>query len=671
MKIYTRLFLMFMVSFIGMLGMYLTSYFIVNKIKVNGPIYEQIINGKDIIADILPPPEYILESLLVVYSAETATNPEEQKQLLEQFKKLKRAYDERHDFWKSHLAEDDIKRTLIVDSYEPAARFYDQALNQYFPLLLEGKHEQAEAIFKKDLLPAYNTHREQIDHLVKLTDARNRDIENQTAQTIDSSIETLAMIAVVISLLSMAISWVVSRSITRPIATCMQAARQLARGDMQVNLSSSGQTDEIGMLQAAMQSMADTIRVMATDAELLSNAAREGLLTTRADVSRHQGDFHRIIQGFNDALDSLITPLNHIGTAIQAVGNNDLSITLAGEYRGYFSHIKESFDVALANINGTLLKIAQEVEQVVATAEKLNSLSQSLASISQEQASSVEEVTASVAETDCQIKANTDSARTANQVVIATAEAAEQGNTKMETMMGAMNSIHHSSQNIAKIIKVIDEIAFQTNLLALNAAVEAARAGQHGRGFAVVAMEVRNLAGRSAKAARETADMIDNSTLRVQEGVSVAQETREALSRIVNNVVKVKDLVGEITAASSEQSLGISQINVAINEVSNAALLSSNQAETMASASSLLTHVTNQILMDVSRFKLRARPANSGGPHKEAGDSGIISPPVRSIAASADVPPPAPGYVRAKTLSAARPREVLPLDQDERGFSDF
>lgn len=666
MKIYTRLFLMFMVSFIGMMGMYLASYFIVNKIKVNGPIYEQVIDGKDIIADILPPPEYILESLLVLYSAETAPRSDELKPLLEQFKKLKRSYDERHEFWKSRLTEDDIKRTLVVDSYEPAATFYDLALSRYFPLLLDGKHEEAEAVFRNDLLPAYNTHRQQIDRLVDLTEIRNKEIENRAAHIIDDSIETLAMIAIVISLLAMAISWLVSRSITRPIASCMEAARKLAQGDMNVNLE-SGQKDEIGMLQAAMQSMADTIRVMATDAELLSNAAREGLLTTRADVSRHQGDFHRIIQGFNDTLDSLITPLNHIGTAIQAVGNNDLSIALAGEYRGYFSHIKDSFDIALVNINGTLLKVVQQVEQVVATAEKLNSLSQSLASISQEQASSVEEVTASVAETDCQIKANTDSAKTANQVVIATAEAAEQGNAKMETMMSAMNSINQSSQNIAKIIKVIDEIAFQTNLLALNAAVEAARAGQHGRGFAVVAMEVRNLAGRSAKAARETADMIENSTLRVQEGVSVAQETRDALSRIVNNVVKVKDLVGEITAASSEQSLGISQINVAINEVSNAAVLSSNQAEAMASASSLLSTVTNQIMLDVGRFKLRSRPANSGVSEETNESPTLHQQPAFHLHGSIQQRP----GMRTVFSGPKLARDVLPLDQDERGFSDF
>lgn len=171
-------------------------------------------------------------------------------------------------------------------------------------------------------------------------------------------------------------------------------------------------------------------------------------------------------------------------------------------------------------------------------------------------------------------------------------------------------------------------------------------------------MEVRNLAGRSAKAARETADMIEHSTQRVHEGVGIAAETRDALNRIVGNVVRVKDLVGEIAAASSEQSLGISQINTAMNEVSNAAQLSSQQAETMASASSLLTRVTNQILQDVSRFKLLNQPAKRTARLR---DLDTLSAPTAK---------PAKGR-QPLTAVAVPPRDILPLDQDERGFANF
>jgi len=278
-------------------------------------------------------------------------------------------------------------------------------------------------------------------------------------------------------------------------------------------------------------------------------------------------------------------------------------------------------------------------------------------------------VTSSLEETDSQVKANTDNANAANQLVMDTSQAANQGQVKMAGMIGAMDAINQSSQDIAKIIKVIDEIAFQTNLLALNAAVEAARAGQHGRGFAVVAQEVRNLAGRSAKAARETADLIEDSSKRVTEGVGIANETREALDQIVGNVVKVKDLVAEIATASTEQSRGVSQINVAMNQVAKAAQEGSQQAEELASSSGELTNVANQMRVEISRFKLRERQHQASGVGLEN-----ISPEMirqimammRAEQAGQGVAPKAAAPARAKS-----PKSVLPLDADERGFSGF
>jgi methyl-accepting chemotaxis protein len=168
-----------------------------------------------------------------------------------------------------------------------------------------------------------------------------------------------------------------------------------------------------------------------------------------------------------------------------------------------------------------------------------------------------------------------------------------------------MEGIRASSQDIAKIIKVIDEIAFQTNLLALNAAVEAARAGQHGRGFAVVAQEVRNLAGRSAKAARETSDLIEDASTRVQAGVKIADETSRAFVSIADDITKVRTLVSEIATASGEQSRGVAQINVAIGEVAKSALSTSQQAEELAASAAEMQAATQSMLAEVGRFTLR------------------------------------------------------------------
>ncbi len=421
-------------------------------------------------------------------------------------------------------------------------------------------------------------------------------------------------------------------------------------------------------INAVIEQVRSNLKALIEDANMLSDAAIEGRLNVRADAARHQGDFRRIVEGVNRTLDSVIGPVNGIAAAIETLGSNDMTAALDGDFRGDFSKVKAAFDQAMDNINGTLFQIVDAVEQVGLSADQLNSASQNMASTSQEQAASAEEVNASLTETDSQVKANTDNANAANQLVLGTSQAASEGQARMQGMMEAMAAINQSSQKIGKIIKVIDEIAFQTNLLALNAAVEAARAGQHGRGFAVVAQEVRNLAGRSAKAARETAEMIEDSVKRVSEGVNIAKETSDSLNQIVGNVIKVKDLVAEIATASNEQSRGISQINVAMSQVGTAAQSNSQQAEELATASAELTNVAGRMRDEVRRFRLRERQAK-GAASTPAGLDGLTSEMIaqlRSMLASQrSAPRPAP------TEGRKSPKAVLPLDQDERGYGSF
>lgn len=362
-------------------------------------------------------------------------------------------------------------------------------------------------------------------------------------------------------------------------------------------------------------------------------------------------------------------------TLSQAIVDGELNIEAdASKYSGEYRKIIEAFEEAFVGLNNTFYQIRDTVDQVGQSADQLNSASQNMAATSEEQSSSVEEVTSSLEETDSQVKANTDNANVANQLVMNTSDAANQGQVKMDAMVGAMESINLSSQNIAKIIKVIDEIAFQTNLLALNAAVEAARAGQHGRGFAVVAQEVRNLAGRSAKAARETADLIDDSSKRVAEGVDIAGETREALNQIVTNVVKVKDLVAEIATASTEQARGVSQINIAMGQVSKAAQEGSQQAEELASSSNELTNVANQMRGELQRFKLRERRMSKGAAAL-AGLENLTPEMLQQLKAlllgqqpTALASRPATSPMKKTSKS---PKSVIPLDHDERGFGGF
>jgi methyl-accepting chemotaxis protein len=314
------------------------------------------------------------------------------------------------------------------------------------------------------------------------------------------------------------------------------------------------------------------------------------------------------------------------------------------------------------------------VEQVVPSVEQIRAISQSLASSAEEQSSAVEEVSSSLEETDAQVRSNAESADVANQLVSQTSAVAHAGQERMKAMTQAMDAIATSSQQIGKIIKVIDEIAFQTNLLALNAAVEAARAGQHGRGFAVVAQEVRNLAERSAKAARETAELIEDAGRRVGEGVGIADETAEALAEIVQNVTKVKDLAAEIAAASEDQAQGVAQVSGAMTQVSQGAQAASQQSEELASTADELGQLAGILREQTARFKLREREGQA------AGLAGMTPDMLQQVA----------NLVRARTatrgdggLAAAQPQRAvpeekgnddrleLPLDRDERGYGEF
>jgi methyl-accepting chemotaxis protein len=306
---------------------------------------------------------------------------------------------------------------------------------------------------------------------------------------------------------------------------------------------------------------------------------------------------------------------------------------------------------------------------VASGAQEISDASQALSQGATQQASSLEEIGASITEIGSQAKSNADNAGQANHLVASARESAEKGDQQMKSMVSAIQQITTSSQQIAKVIKVIDDIAFQTNLLALNAAVEAARAGKHGKGFAVVAEEVRNLAGRSAKAARETAEMIESSTKNVEAGLAAAQATSESFDRIVGDVVKTADLIGEIAAASNEQAQGISQLSAGLTQIDQVTQRNTASAEQTAAASGQLSSSAARVRDLLGRFRTGA--ATSDEPRaptplaQPAPARRVAAPkPNRSAASkSGSWGSPTPGSSKARP----KPSETIALDDREFG----
>jgi methyl-accepting chemotaxis protein len=298
-------------------------------------------------------------------------------------------------------------------------------------------------------------------------------------------------------------------------------------------------------------------------------------------------------------------PIIRIANAADTIAQGDLNVHIDVNSTDEIGHLSKSFEMMVSNMNEVLSNVAASAEQVASGSKQVSDSSIVLSQGATEQASSIEELTASLEEISSQTNVNAKNANQANELAVNAKLNATTGNEQMREMLKAMDEINESSANISKIIKVIDDIAFQTNILALNAAVEAARAGQHGKGFAVVAEEVRNLAARSANAAKETTDMIEGSIKKAEGGTKIATNTADALNKIVTEIEKVADLVNDIAAASNEQASGIGQINQGIMQVSQVVQSNSATSEEAAAASEELNSQATVLKDMVSRFKLR------------------------------------------------------------------
>jgi methyl-accepting chemotaxis protein len=307
------------------------------------------------------------------------------------------------------------------------------------------------------------------------------------------------------------------------------------------------------------------------------------------------GRFSRKMQG-------VMEYLRNLDACIKKVAKGDLTseVPLASPQ----DEIGSSLAQLVENFHGLVSTITEIVEQVNSGAKLVSDSSQILAQGASEQASTVEELTASLEQISQHTRLNAENARQAN-VLAQTAKAnASQGNVQMKDMLKAMDEISLSSADIGKVIKVIEDIAFQTNILALNAAVEAARAGQQGKGFAVVAEEVRNLAGKSAEAAKETTVMIESSIKKVEVGTEIADRTAKALDEIVSQVDRAADLINSISTASEEQAHSLEQINLGVAQVSQVTQANAATAQQSAAASEELSGQAVHLKENVGNFTI-------------------------------------------------------------------
>ncbi|AUO64006.1 methyl-accepting chemotaxis protein II [Citrobacter freundii complex sp. CFNIH2] len=305
---------------------------------------------------------------------------------------------------------------------------------------------------------------------------------------------------------------------------------------------------------------------------------------------------------------TLLNPLSRVIAHIREIAGGNLTNTLTVAGRNEIGELASSVDHMQRSLVETVTQVREGSDAIYSGTTEIATGNTDLSSRTEQQASALEETAASMEELTATVKQNADNARQASQLAQSASETAQHGGKVVDNVVKTMHEIAGSSKKIADIISVIDGIAFQTNILALNAAVEAARAGEQGRGFAVVAGEVRNLASRSAQAAKEIKALIEDSVSRVDTGSVLVESAGETMNDIVNAVTRVTDIMGEIASASDEQSRGIDQVALAVSEMDRVTQQNASLVQESAAAAAALEEQASRLTMAVSAFRLAARP---------------------------------------------------------------
>jgi methyl-accepting chemotaxis protein len=392
-------------------------------------------------------------------------------------------------------------------------------------------------------------------------------------------------------------------AVITPLRIAAESLDRIARGDIPDPITADC-AGEFGVIRANLNLCIEAIRALVADTSMLAKAAQTGHLSTRADASKHRGDFARIVDGINHTLGAVVEPIHDVSGVLQEVATGNLRARSQDRYAGDHAVIATALNQAVSNLDGSLQAVAAAADQFAQASGQISEQSQALAGSTSEQVAALGEIAGKLHALSESGERNASHAKRARVMAEKAVQGANHGLLAMDRMSEAIGKIGQSVAATAKIVKVIDEIAFQTNLLALNAAVEAARAGEAGRGFAVVAEEVRSLAKRSADSARSTSSLIEGAIRNAENGVQVNEEVRKSLREIHAEAQRVSAVMGEIVAASEQQAFSITQVDSGLVQMNQLTQVSAANSEESASIAEELASQAQEVRTLVEAFEL-------------------------------------------------------------------
>lgn len=605
-------------------------------LRVGGPVYDQVILSKDLVADILPPPLYVVEAYLEANKARE--EPQAFARHASKLKALHKDYDDRRAYWQAAALPENIKKQLMVDSDAPAQKFWEEVEKSLIPMLERGNAAASGESLGR-ISGYYAEHRKAVDQIVTDVNAFSENTEKSaegstklfTAITMTTSILVLMLVGAAVIFMR--------KLVAQPLRQLSEYMKALNDANHSATVPFQRRADELGDMARAVE----TFRIAIED--------RISLRAKNADQERRQQEAQKLEDAARQKQEEeRLFVIEALATSMKQLSAGDLVARINQKFPEAFERLRGDFNAAADAMQNALRQVGENGSAIATGAAEIRFAADDLSRRTEQQAASLEETAAALAEITSNVNDSAKRAKEAGDIVGKAKTNAEMSGEIVHRAVAAMGLIKSSSDQISNIIGVIDEIAFQTNLLALNAGVEAARAGEAGRGFSVVASEVRALAQRAAEAAKEIKSLITQSGVQVESGVNLVGGTGEVLTEIVAEMQTIFDSVASIVASSQQQAVSLHEVNAAIDSIDQNTQKNAAMVEETTAASHSLGGQVESLTNLLGRFRL------GEGRHAASMTRRTADSDVRLAQSASDAPRRRPQTSGALALAQAEPQ---------------